>query len=71
RTYRARKGGKDLGKVKDHMTKAYDFVDGNASLEELAEVLNKQNPAVLVKNRSNEVQIITIHDIIAAINPKS
>ncbi|MFT6166750.1 MAG: putative transcriptional regulator, partial [Vicingaceae bacterium] len=52
-------------------SKAYDFVDGNASLEELAEVLNKQNPAVLVRNRSNEVDIITIHDIISAINPKS
>ena len=67
----AKKGGKDLGKVKDHMSKPYDFVDGNASLEELAEILSKHNPAVLVRNRSNEVDIITIHDIISAINPKS
>lgn len=66
----AQSDGKSLGKVKDHMSAAYAFVDANASLEELAEKLNKQNPAVLVKNRAGEAHIITIHDIIKAINPK-
>lgn len=64
------KSVENLGKVKDHMAPAYEFVDGNSSLEELANKLNKQNPAVLVKNRSGEVHIITIHDIIKSINLK-
>jgi len=59
------------GKVRDHMAKPYPFVDGNASLEELAKMLNKQNPAVMVKNRAGESHIITIHDLIASISPKT
>lgn len=64
------KNGEELGKVKDHMLESYKFIDGNASLEELAQALNKQNPAVLVKDRAGETHIITIHDIIASIQPK-
>ncbi|MBL4708278.1 MAG: pyridoxal-phosphate dependent enzyme [Flavobacteriales bacterium] len=67
----AKNEGSNLGKVKEHMTKSYDFVDANASIVELAKILNKQNPAVLVKNIAGEVHIITIHDIIASINPKA
>lgn len=61
-------GGLAKGAVKDHMTAPYQFVDGNASLEELAQILNKQNPAVLVRNRAGEIHIITIHDLIASIH---
>ena len=67
----AKSHGNDLGKVKDNMSKPYDVVDGNSSLTELANILNKQNPAVLVKNRAGDFHIITIHDIISALNPKS
>jgi cystathionine beta-synthase len=57
-------------KVKDVMDAPYEFVDGNASLEEIAEKINKQNRAVMVKNRAGEAHIITIHDIIESMNPK-
>tara|TARA_R110002096_G_scaffold136909_6_gene289809 strand:+ start:2311 stop:3681 length:1371 start_codon:yes stop_codon:yes gene_type:complete len=63
--------GLGLGKVKEYMSEPYPYVNGNASLEDLAKVLNKQNPAVLVKNRSGETHIITIHDILASISPKN
>ena len=52
------------------MSSPYEFVDGNASLEEIAEKINKQNRAVMVKNRAGETHIITIHDIIESMNPK-
>ena len=57
-----------LGKVKDYMSAPYEFVDANSSLEELASKIDKQNPAVLVKNMTGDVHIITIHDIIEALN---
>lgn len=55
-------------KVKDFMSEPYEFVDANASLEEIASKIDKQNPAVLVKNRAGQTHIITIHDIIEALN---
>lgn len=67
----ASKKGNKLGMVKDCMSAPYDFIEGNASLEEIAKKLDKQNPAVLVKNRAGEVHIITIHDIIESINPSN
>lgn len=63
-----KKERKGSGKVSDYMSEPYEFVDANASLEEIAAKIDKQNPAVLVKNRSGETHIITIHDIIEALN---
>jgi len=60
--------GNGKGKVKDYMSAPYEFVDANASLEEIAGKIDKQNPAVLVKNRAGDTHIITIHDIIEALN---
>lgn len=57
--------------VKNLMEAPYEFVDGNASLEEIAKKIDKQNRAVLVKDRSGSTHIITIHDIIESITPKS
>lgn len=57
------------GNVSAIMDAPYEFVDGNASLEEIAEKINKQNRAVMVKNRAGEAHIITIHDIIESMNP--
>lgn len=58
------------GKVDAIMSAPYEFVDGNSSLEEIADKINKQNRAVMVKNRAGEAHIITIHDIIESMNPK-
>jgi cystathionine beta-synthase len=68
--YSALRNGSDASKakVKDYMAEPYEFVDANASLEEIASKIDKQNPAVLVKNRAGETHIITIHDIIEALN---
>ena len=60
-----------MGKVNDKMGAPYELIPGNSSLEEIAKKLNKQNPAVLVNNRAGDFHIITIHDIIQSINPKS
>lgn len=57
-------------KVKDLMDAPYPFVDGNASLEEVSEKMDKNLRAVMVKNRAGEAHIITIHDIIHAVNQK-
>ncbi len=57
--------------VKSIMGKAYEFVDANCSLEELAKIINKENPAVLVKNMAGDTHIITVHDLIESLNPKS
>lgn len=61
----------EMGKVKSHMSEPYPFVDGNSSMEEIAQVLNKKRSAALVKNRSGEIHIITIHDLISSITPKN
>ncbi len=58
------------GKVEAIMEAPYEFIDGNASLEEIADKINKKNRAVMVKNRAGEAHIITIHDIIESMNPK-
>lgn len=58
------------GKVEAVMSEPYEFVDGNASLEEISEKINKQNRAVMVKNTAGEAHIITIHDIVQALNQK-
>jgi len=62
---------KTNNKVKDHMSAPYPFIDGNASVDEIASKLNKQNPAVLVRNREGHAHIITIHDIISSIHADS
>lgn len=56
------------GTVEAVMEAPYDFIDGNASLKEISEKVNKQNRAVLVKNTAGEAHIITIHDIVQALN---
>ncbi|MEQ8908433.1 MAG: pyridoxal-phosphate dependent enzyme [Vicingaceae bacterium] len=57
--------------VRELMEDPYEFVDGNSSLDEIAKKVDKQNRAVLVKDRSGKVNIITIHDIIESITPKA
>ncbi len=64
----ASKSRDELGKVKESMSAPYELIEGNSSLEEIAKKLNKQNSAVLVKNRAGDLHIITIHDIIGSIN---
>lgn len=57
--------------VKELMEEPYDFVDGNSSLDEIAKKIDKKHRAVLVRDRSGAVNIITIQDIIASLTPKS
>lgn len=58
-------------KVSEIMGAPYEFVDGNASLEEISHKINKQSRAVMVKNRAGEAHIITIHDIVQSMNTKN
>ncbi len=55
-------------KVASVMDKAFPFVDQNAPLEEVSKLITKENNAVLVKELSGNVHIITKHDIIEAIS---
>ncbi len=57
--------------VKEIMEAPYEFVDGNSSLDEIAKKIDKKHRAVMVKDRSGEVNIITIQDIIASLTPKT
>jgi cystathionine beta-synthase len=54
-----------VGKVMD---KAFPFVDVNTPMEEVSKLITRENNAVLIKELSGSVHIITKHDIIEAIS---
>ncbi len=49
------------------MEKSFPVVDANTSYTEISGMINRENPAVLVKTTAGEHQIITKYDIIQAI----
>ncbi len=53
--------------IKEIMNKPFPIVQKNASLEDISKLINKNNPAVLVKTGPEKFQIITKHDIIRVI----
>ena len=59
--------------IKDHpvgevMDKPFQFVSMDNTLDVLSSVINKENPAVMVRDEQNEPHIITQHDILKSIN---
>jgi len=54
-------------KTETVMQPAFPFVDANTPLEEISKKITRENSAVLVKDNSGEVHIVTKHDIIQAI----
>ena len=54
--------------IKEIMQKPYPVVEESISLDELAKLIKNGNSAVLVKDKSNEYQIVTKYDIISNIN---
>ena len=55
--------------IKDHpvsevMDKPFQFVSMDNTLDVLSSVINKENPAVMVRDAQNEAHIITQHDIL-------
>ncbi|MBC7862938.1 MAG: pyridoxal-phosphate dependent enzyme [Bacteroidia bacterium] len=55
-------------KVSAVMEKAFPFVDVNTPMDEVSKLITRENNAVLVKELSGEIHIITKHDIIEAIS---
>ncbi len=53
--------------IKEIMKKPFPVVKGNASLEEISKLIDKNNPAVLVEAGAGEHHIVTKHDIIRVI----
>jgi cystathionine beta-synthase len=53
--------------VEKLMEKPFPMVDGYSNYTEISKMINRENPAVLVKTPSGVVQIITKHDIIQAL----
>ncbi|MDQ3071827.1 MAG: pyridoxal-phosphate dependent enzyme [Bacteroidota bacterium] len=53
--------------IADLMEKPFPIVDAGCSYGEISGLINRENPAVLVKTPSGEVQIITKYDVIQAI----
>jgi cystathionine beta-synthase len=53
--------------IESLMQPAFPFMDAQASLEEIARKITKENTAVLIKDESGTVHIITKHDVIEAI----
>ena len=54
-------------KIEDVMQPPFPFVAPNTSMEEISKKITKENSAVLVKDESGNVHIVTKHDIIQAI----
>lgn len=53
--------------VADHMALPFPFVELSTTTKEISSLINKENTAVLVKDRTGSVQIITEYDLIQAI----
>ncbi len=50
--------------VKKVMNKPYAFVESNSTIEDVSKKINKDNRAVLIKDKAGMSHIITMHDII-------
>jgi cystathionine beta-synthase len=55
-------------KVSTCMQKAFPTVDYSEKIEEISKLITKDNPAVLTADKNGNFHIITIQDIISAIN---
>lgn len=53
--------------IKSIMQNPFPIVSGNASIEEVSKLINKDNPAVLMSDMGGNTHIITKYDIIEAI----
>jgi len=53
--------------VAEHMAQPFPFVELKATTKEISSLINKENTAVLVKDRSGSMQIITEYDLIHAL----
>ncbi len=49
------------------MSKPFEYLEANASTEEISKIISKEQPAVLVKDNVGKTHIITQYDIISAI----
>lgn len=52
--------------VAEIMDKPFQFVSPDNTLDVLSSVITRDNPAVMVRDRQNEVHIITRHDLLTA-----
>ncbi len=55
-------------RVSEVMGKRFPIVDSQTPVNEIAALVNKETPAVLVKIEENKYHIITRHDLIAGIS---
>jgi cystathionine beta-synthase len=53
--------------IKEVMSKPFPIVDKNTALEEISKLIDRNNPAVLVKMAEGEHRILTKHDMIRVI----
>jgi cystathionine beta-synthase len=56
--------------VSDVMDKPFQFVPLDNTLDVLSSVINKDNPAVMVRDENRAPRIITRHDILRAMTSK-
>lgn len=54
--------------VRNLMGPAYPFVNANDSIDFISKKINKENRAVMIKDRSGSSHIITLHDIIESMS---
>jgi cystathionine beta-synthase len=52
--------------VSEIMDKPFQFVSPDNTLDVLSSVITKDNPAVMIRDKANEVHIITRHDLLHA-----
>jgi cystathionine beta-synthase len=55
-------------KISDVMHASFPMVEASAPIDKVSSLINKDNPAVLVKDLSGTVHILTKYDLIGALS---
>lgn len=52
--------------IQNHMLPSFPMIEATESMESISKMINKENPAVLVKELSGQIHILTKYDLIGA-----
>jgi len=57
-------------KIREVMQKSFPIIDASENIEMVSRLINKENPAVLVRELSGTIHILTKYDLIGALSFK-
>jgi cystathionine beta-synthase len=55
-------------KIREVMQKSFPIIDASENIEMVSRLINKENPAVLVRELSGTIHILTKYDLIGALS---